>query len=177
MSRQRTIITTIPISSQGEIKHFQVKIPDNAAFITGIETGVRVKQPLKNFIPPTERKERISPPVNPFSNIISEVLVGELKLQSCEEANIFYSAEVKERNEEIQSAEGLRFYKEKSWTHGLKRQLDKITVDGETTILSGIYKDRISEMLKRDIPYEVNIYVWYEMRSSSGSNSQKQILK
>lgn len=177
MSRQRAIITTITISRQGEIKHFQVKIPDNAAFITGIETGVRMKQSLKDFRPPAERKEKIPPPVNPFAIIISEVLVGELKLQSCEEANIFYSADVKERNEEIKSGEGMGFYREKSWTHGLKRQLDKITVDGDTTILSGIYKDRISEMLKRDIPYEVNIYVWYEMRSSSGSSSQKHIMK
>lgn len=175
MTKRQIIATTLSISGQGELKHFQVKIPFSAALIIGVETGVRAKAIIENPRPPVKRAMERKEMENPFSN---EILVGELKLQSCEKANIFYAKEIKVLNEDAGFKIGS--FRENSWTHGMKKELDEVAVDGNTTIISGIYRDRVGEQMKKDIQYEVNVYLWYEgsqepgVRSLENKNKQQQ---
>ena len=41
-------------------------------------------------------------------------------------------------------------------------------VDGDSTIIQGIYKDRLGEQSKADYEYVVNVYVWIEIEEEGG---------
>jgi len=91
-------------------------------------------------------------------------LVGELKLQSCEEANIFYATHLQtDENLGAGDYSQLGQWNAKPFTHQNKTEEDVVVVDGDSTIISGIYKDRIGEMNKVDFEYVVNVYVWIEI--------------
>src|SRR5687767_9514764 len=98
MMKEGVIITKISIKRQGERKHFQVKLPKDTKFIIGVEYGGRMIDHVESDVRPLP----IEPP-KPDGTVGEErsttffkrnQLIGELKLQSCEEANWFYSADV-----------------------------------------------------------------------------------
>ena len=99
-------------------------------------------------------------------------LVGELKLQSCEEANIFYATHLQtDENLGAGDFSQNRFWKASAFTHqSSKCEEDIVIVDGDSTIIQGIYKDRIGEMNKTDVEYMVNVYVWVEIEEEGGKS-------
>lgn len=166
MKKQRCIVKIIPISRQGEVRHFQVRIPENTEIITGVETAVRMKEiialPRQSFALPT-----IAPGVQPP--------VGELKLQSCEEANVFYATNITdpsliENLDKIPTPDAII---ENVWTHGYKRELEEVLIHGNTTMLAGIYKDKLGAMQGRDAAYDVFLYVWYKLKVAIDSKESK----
>lgn len=173
MIKRRIIATKINITKQGEIKFFQVKIPFDAKVIIGIETAMRIRNfinlPTPNlavgldFSPPlpSPSPPPFSPPPNGFER---KSLVGELRLQSCDDSNVFYATNVSDPvvKENMDKAPTVNFITENVWTHGCKRELEEVLVDGNTTILAGIYKDKLGEMLGMAVPYDVFVYVWYK---------------
>ena len=44
-----------------------------------------------------------------------------------------------------------------------KRELEEVLVDGNTTVLAGLYKDKLGAMQNRDVSYDVFLYVWYKL--------------
>ena len=186
MKKNRCIVQIISITRQGEVKHFQVRIPSDAKYLVGIETAVRLKG-IQNFganpiISPSPNGNVSPPLVNPFSNFnnapfsdavpFRSSLVGELKLQSCEEANVFYATNVtdptaQENFDKIPTPSAII---ENVWTHGYKRELEKILVDGNTTVLSGLYKDKLGLSQKRDTSYDVFLYVWYKLKTKTNDH-------
>jgi hypothetical protein len=187
--KEQCVIKQVRISRQGELRVFQIKIPRTAQRIIGIETGIvamkfsdmefagqgYVGQPIqaqRSLV--SDLQKVIAPVPRPIPDFRSaffssfffrtELLIGELKLQSLERANIFYAADVYEISRNIQygdySADG---FIPQAWTHGKKRFEDVVAVNAETTIIEGIFKDRFGERIKRDWPYTVNVYVWYEI--------------
>ena len=96
--------------------------------------------------------------------------IGELKLQSCEEANIFYATHL-QTDENIGAGDFSqnRNWKASAFTHQSKTEEDIVIVDADTTIVQGIYKDRIGEMNKTDVEYIVNVYVWVEIEEGGRS--------
>lgn len=199
MIKRRIIATKISITKQGEIKFFQVKIPFDAKVIIGIETAMRLKTfraaPVPNIPVPGD---------NPYGNIVAfneggspgqsvngftgfgvisppppviatrNSLVGELKLQSSDDSNVFYATNVSDHsvNEGLDKAPSVNFIVENVWTHGYKRKLEKVLVDGNTTVLAGLYKDRLGEMLKSDISYDVFLYLWYKFEKPTDNDNQ-----
>jgi hypothetical protein len=99
-------------------------------------------------------------------------LIGELKLQSLEEANIFYATDIYEHDLNFIFADFsiTRQFIAQAWTHGRERIEDIVKVDRVTTILQGIYKDRLGERQKQDTRYSVNVYVWYEIKDEKDDN-------
>ena len=88
-------------------------------------------------------------------------LIGELKLQSCEEANWFYAVDVYSSDANL----GLGDFSQsgfpvKDYTHGNKRTEEMVKVDADSTIVQGWFLDAIGKSLKVDISYEVKVYVW-----------------
>lgn len=160
---EQVIITPVGITKAGQIKYFQIRLPKNSKQIIGIEIGVR----RITGIPESQLNEQ---------NILVELrntgwltykrntFIGELKLQSCEEANIFYSTD-------IQMDQNLGFgdfsqhpkWQANVFSHQSKTEEDTVVVNGDTTIVQGIYKDHIGEQNKTDLQYIVNVYVWVEM--------------
>jgi len=170
MREEQVIAEVISISKQGEIKNFLVKVPMNANEIIGIETGVRLKGKTGDVIivpPPADKGDApvafpfvAAPPVS-FENSV----VGELKLQSSEKPNVFYGTLVRDAFAEIDFSNpfAVSFFPEKDWTHGYKKEMEKITIDANTTVISGFYKDFLGESLKRDTAYEIFLAVWFKI--------------
>jgi len=156
MIKQRIIVAKISITRKGEVKFFQVKIPFDAKIITGVETGMR----LKNF----------EAPGRPAGYANS--LIGELKLQGSDDSNVFYAANVSDYSisERLDKVPVIDFIDENVWTHGYKRELEQILVDGNTTVLAGIYKDKIGEMLNVNVSYDVFLYMWYKFKAKKNDN-------
>jgi hypothetical protein len=155
MKKYRCIVEAIPITKKGEVKHFQVRIPENAEFISGIETAVRMKS---------------LPSVVGFA-VVSDAprgaIAGELKLQSCEEVNVFYATDAVDQSakENFDKIFTPGAFPENVWTHGYKRELEEVKVDGDTTVLAGLYRDKMGAMQNRDISYDVFLYVWYKLKT------------
>lgn len=174
MRKQRCIVEIIPITRKGEVKYFQVKIPENALCLTGIETAVRIRQAIavrgnSTLIGPENPLSNVSPnasiPVDALSSLRS--LAGELKLQSCEEVNVFYATNILDQNvqENLENIQTPSAIIENVWTHGYKRELEEIRVDGNTTVLAGLYRDKLGAMQNRDVVYDVVLYVWYKLKT------------
>lgn len=163
--KERVIIQVLQISRKGELQHFQVRIPRDAARIIGVETGVRVlSQTELGWVRLLYGKYKWDD--NAFA-FYKTMLMGDVRLQSCEQSNLFYAGEVYEREINLGAGDFTsRQWPVKEWTHGLKREEVMAEASGDTTILQGTYRDRIGEHLNMHVKYEVKIYVWYEREVS-----------
>lgn len=170
MKKRRCTVQIISITRKGELKHFQVRIPENAEAITGIETAVRMKG-IVVFPSSMLSFAVISPPPPDvdFGVIVpaQTPLAGELKLQSCEEANVFYATNVIDPSvqENLSNIPTPSAIVENVWTHGYKRELEEVLVDGNTTVLAGMYRDKMGIIQNRNVSYDVFLYVWYRIKN------------
>lgn len=171
MREEQAIVEVISISKQGEIKNFQVKVPMNASEVTGIQTGVRMKantsagviSPPAPVIPGGVRID--SAFAGGFDSEFRQSVAGELKLQSSEKPNVFYGTLVRDpfAGEDFSNPFLILGFPERDWTHGYKKEMEKITIDANTTVISGFYKDFLGESLKRDTAYEIFLAVWFKI--------------
>lgn len=152
--REQVVITPVSIKKSGEIKYFQIRLPKNSKQIIGIEIGSRgISEKLK--------ATGVLPPWLTFNR---NTFIGEMKLQSCEQANIFYATD-------IQLDENLGFgdfsqnitWQANNFSHQRKTEEETVKVNGDTAIVQGVYKDRIGEQNNIDMQYTVNVYVWVEI--------------
>lgn len=102
-------------------------------------------------------------------------LVGELKLQSCEQANIFYAEHVQN---DTRIGEGdfseKALWKPSVFSHQRKMEEDIVVVDGESTIIQGHFKDRIGEMNQLNHEYMITVYVWVEIENPAEEKGDKK---
>jgi hypothetical protein len=191
MMKEGVIITKISIKRQGERKHFQIKLPKDTKFIIGVEYGGRLIDHSDTvFVTPFLPKSTEGAPSleTGSGTTVSEggavgsggsgssggpvggerstlfkrnQLIGELKLQSCEEANWFYSADVFANDVNLSygdfSQSGFRV---NDFSHGTKRTEEIVKIDVESTIIQGWYLDALGKTKNADIRYEVTVYVW-----------------
>jgi hypothetical protein len=179
MMKEGVIIKTISIKRQGERKHFQIKLPKDTKFIIGVEYGGRLISRTEGTVeapaPKTEAKtdakliEAIYSAVEsgavrdekPKALFKRNQLIGELKLQSCEEANWFYAADVFANDANLNWGDFSQAgFPVNDFTHGNKRTEEIVKVDAESTIINGWYLDALGKTLKLDINYEIKVYVW-----------------
>lgn len=178
MMKEGVIITKISIKRQGERKHFQIKLPKDTKFIIGIEYGGRlisksdaIKFAAAPKAAPTEElpKTEVSESVKVTATIEERSktffkrnqLIGELKLQSSEESNWFYSTDVFGADANLKYGDFSNAgFNVNDYTHGNKRTEEIVKVDAESTIIQGWYLDALGKSQKVDINYEVTIYVW-----------------
>ncbi len=182
MMNEGVIITKITIKRQGERKHFQIKLPNDTKFIIGIEYGGRLisKSDTIKFAAAPKAAPTIAPTAlatalttalttlnaetvagRPRGLFKRNQLVGELKLQSSEESNWFYSTDVFLADANLSYGDFSNAgFKVNDYTHGNKRTEEIVKVDAESTIIQGWYLDALGKLQKVDINYEVTIYVW-----------------
>lgn len=150
--KHQVIITTINITRKGQIHHFQVKLPKTAKQIVAIEVGGHLKSD-KTAIAQTDTTLAFK----------RNTLIGDLKLQSCEKANIFYAANlVQDNNIGYWDFTQTTLWKPTSFTHQSKHFQDVVLVNADSTIIQGIYKDNIGKVKQTDILYQVKVYLWYQ---------------
>ncbi|MGQ0829347.1 MAG: hypothetical protein ACT4ON_13245 [Bacteroidota bacterium] len=92
------------------------------------------------------------------------LIVAELKLQSCEKANIFYATDITADTNIPQGDYSLQgFWQANEFTHKTKAEEEEIEVNADSTILQGVLKDKIGESFNINFDYVVSVYVWVEM--------------
>jgi len=157
MKREGVIITTFTIERIRQIQLFQIKIPSETKNIIGIEMGVRI---LSGFtaIPPALPTWVL--PINFKRNIV----LGELKLQSYESANVFYTGELTLNNNTGNADFTSQFFIPQPFTHEYASNEDETTVSGKTTIVQGVYRDKLADQQEGTYSYKVNVYVWCEVK-------------
>lgn len=176
MMKEGVIIKTISIKRQGERKHFQIRLPKDTKFIIGVEYGGRLisRSDVKIDIPKAVIKAEAATHEAVYTTESGAVrdekpralfkrnqLIGELKLQSCEEANWFYAADVFVNDANLNWGDFSQAgFTVNDFTHGNKRTEEIVKVDAESTIINGWYLDALGKTLKVDINYEIKVYVW-----------------
>lgn len=176
MMKEGVIITKINIKRQGERKHFQIKLPKDTKFIIGVEYGGRLISESKTLADAPKAAIKtdsiILEEVNTVeSGAIKEErtktlfkrnqLIGELKLQSCEEANWFYATDVFVNDANLNWGDFSQAgFPVNDFTHGNKRTEEIVKIDAESTIIQGWYLDAIGKTNAANINYEITIYVW-----------------
>lgn len=173
MIREQVVVTSIRITKPGQVKHFQVKLPKNTTRIIGIEIGGRWIPVVKSdgthpgttpVIEPVIRTEATGVRAESRTPLFKRnLLVGEIKLQSCEEANIFYAADLQgDSNIGYGDFSQNSYWTPTAFTHQAHAFEERVIVDGNSTIIQGVYKDRYGEQTKLTSNYVVNLYVWTE---------------
>jgi hypothetical protein len=195
--KERVIIKQVSITKRGETQYFQIRLPRDAAHIIGIETGIC--RTGKGFSEYVHSRAYAAAPVAavaaaaPASKVPvpvpgpqaghfpvgfrRNILIGELKLQSQEKANVFFSEDVFESDQNIGFADysATRFFSPSQWTHEFKRFEEKVVVNGVTTLIGGYFKDRIGERFKTNLSYTVNVYVWYEVNEEKETKDDDRL--
>lgn len=176
MMQEQVCITQLTISKAGQVKHFQIRLPKTAKKVIGVEIGGRFYKDKRVKAVATTAAASIAiaaigkEPIA-ISGVTSEIkrtpfkrnqLVGELKLQSCEEANVFYAGELR-----IDSNMAYGDYtKSTQWipevfTHQMQTFEDVVITNADSTVINGMYKDNIGIQLNQDVNYLLNVYLWY----------------
>jgi len=90
--------------------------------------------------------------------------VGNVRLQSCENTNVFFSGDVYLSDENVGYGDYsvTAQFPATAATHGCKNEAYLVNTPGKTTILKGIYRDRQPAAGQVPATYTVNVYVWYE---------------
>jgi len=91
-------------------------------------------------------------------------IAGELKLQSMEKENVFFSLEAVAEDVNMNIGDfSLRALADaKQSSHQQKKLEVPISISKETSIINGIYKDVLGEQSGSDKEYIINVYVWIE---------------
>jgi hypothetical protein len=94
------------------------------------------------------------------------ILFGELKLQSCEEANIFYATEIR-NNENLDQGDfsADAFWIPKEHSHQGRSLEEEVSIKGDTTIVQGVFVDKVNEYFDVEGDYIVHVYVWVELET------------
>ncbi len=153
MNKEIVIIKSLLIDSPNQVKVFDIKIPRQAHNIIGVEMSMRWHSGTLPTHPVFNLRDG-------FMKMYRNTLLGELKLQSFERANIFYSQELKLYQNFIHTDFTSRKFSPTPYTHQTHSFEDPIKVDGNITIVQGIYKDQL--LLPMPYSYTVMIYVWIE---------------
>ncbi|MBX3164689.1 MAG: hypothetical protein KF900_09415 [Bacteroidetes bacterium] len=110
--------------------------------------------------PPTE-----TPSDELMKNFQRNELFGELRLQSCDEADIFYTADIKASENNIGEKDFSlnAFWKAFAYTHQTQCFEDEISLNGKNPVITGVYKDKSSG---QNPDYIVNVYLWIERKAA-----------
>ncbi len=171
---QDVIVQKLHISKMGEQHYFQVNVPRLAEKIVGVELGAFFQSQISRG-----EKEQYN-----FLKIKRNKLLGEIKMQTSNQPNFFYAAELVQEDKNIGADDFLKntkrfgqsnrsqpqhnplppepFWKSEQYTHGGRKELDEILIDEERTIY-GCYKDVIGKRDEINYSYTVLLYVWYQI--------------
>lgn len=166
-------IISITVTQSGEVRFFEVKIPRDVTELIGIETTVRVPgaaSSSKSAGQPLAVNDKLMQSIQDPTgagmtavNFGGNLLYGDIQLWSFDKANLFYAGELHETDTNLGYMDFSLPDKFTAWewTHGYKREEDLVKVDGTSTILVGIYRDKTGPLFKILGSYEVKIIIWF----------------
>jgi len=101
----------------------------------------------------------------PYTGFGRNLLLGTIKLQSNDTANVFYSDEIQVFDSNYNYPDWAPAFFQIMPNQTLVENVDEFVVDlsGENTILQGYYVDNALSQRAIATPYNVLIYLWYEV--------------
>lgn len=149
------IVTEIvSVNSIHEIKHFEIRIPDNTNKIIGIEFGVKFHQAVD-----------LSNPTLFDEEFIEQLRIADIRLQGAINQDWFYAGTIKDS---LKQYDALDFYTENSemnlpFEFHAKREKEILTIYPNTTRIKGFVKDCIGAILEQAINYSITICLHLEI--------------
>ena len=164
--KKEAIITTLSITRAYEIKHFQVRIPGDASSICGVAVTVSSKGKTVLTIPDLPKGEVSKAAYNP-SRYNRNLLFGDVLLFSCEEGNCFYTGELHEEDNNVMMGDFTGSTEDMfgQWSHGQRHEADEVIVDGDTTVVMGIYRDKVGKAVSKTDGYNVRVIIWIKTKN------------
>lgn len=172
---QEVIVQKLHISKMGEQHYFQMNVPRLAEKIVGVEIGAFFQSKISR-----REEEQYH-----FLHAKRNILLGEVTLQTSNQPNFFYAAEIVQEDKNIGADDFLKnikrwgqnnrslelpyipvepkpFWKSEQFSHGGRKELDEILINEERSIY-GRYKDVIGKNDGYNYNYTVLLYVWYQI--------------
>jgi hypothetical protein len=152
--QQQVVAYTIPVTREGQMEYFQIRMPHDTARIIGLEYGML----------PDEGQISIPPgnTIDPHFEMRTNEQFGRLTLQVPGCGGIFYQGELtKDKNIHLGEAVGFRNWQPGLWTHGRKRTEVELSLPG-ADFVEGLF----CNMHEDDDLWYVHIYLWIERTAS-----------
>lgn len=175
---EKVYTTRITVKKKAETRYFSIRLPRDAQRIIAVEASVR----LKNQISASE----VNWQQDAWIKLLRNRVMGQLKIQATGLPDVFYAAEIKERDRNtgqgdcskeyynvskvpVAYADGrdygnpVSYWLTEPWTHGGSRLADPVDIEYHNQILTGYYRDEYGKAMKADTEYTVQVYLWYEI--------------
>lgn len=154
--KSQIVTEVITLSGIHEIKHFEIRIPENTSRIVGIEFGVRFSNSVL-----------IDGSIDFDESFIEQFDIADLRLQGASSQTWFYAERIKDS---IKQMDGIDFYTENTEMnipfeyHG-KREIEILNIIPTTTRIKGFIKDVIGGTLQTPTSYSITICLHLELHS------------
>jgi hypothetical protein len=174
--KEKVLIQEVSVTKKGEVKIFRIKLPSDAKTIIGIEKTILDLPPLE-LSGSRGSGDGIGPSagyVIPWLQFQPNFLIGDLRLQSLKNANIFYAGEVRDNDYNVGywNFSLTISFGAAPWTHGYRREEEVVKVNECCGEIRGIFRDRLGAKYNTDIPYTVKIYLWYTSEEECKTEKQ-----
>jgi hypothetical protein len=156
LKRQRVIVQTFMIHHAEQVHHFQIRLPRHTEQVVAIDYDVFFSATIEHKTTP--EKETFYLEWSPKQNNV----IGKLKLQSLEKANLFYNEWLKVTDLNGGLTIGAK-YPIHPYTLLTKIKPKRVSVPQNTTILNGLYEDAILKNTQGIFSYWVKVFVWLEV--------------
>jgi hypothetical protein len=153
MNANEVIVKTLEIVTPHQVNIFDIKIPRQAQYIIGIELSYIWKYGNLPTEPPSDQPYELM-------TFFPSIQLGELKVQSYDQARVFYAEELKACQNFKQTDFTEKGFKPRPFTHQSQRLEEPIKLDGISTLIQAIYKNTLE--LPPPYRYQVNLYVWLQ---------------
>jgi hypothetical protein len=166
MIKEEVILHKLSITKQKEMQNFQINLPGDAKRIIGMELGIVRKQTFTTVSGWLLSLDRYSNTqgitIDPLFEVRRTKVIGDLSLQTLNNANVFFFQEIKEADPNLFWGSVWEIDTSiREWQAGGKRTEMEVDVV-PSTILEGCYRDRWGVIYNLTIHYDVGIYLWIE---------------
>lgn len=152
--KTQIVTETVRLTSAHEIKHFEIRIPDNTYKLVGIEYGVKFHQAVDLSNTNLYDEE-----------FMEQFRIADIRLQGATGQTWFYANTIKESLKPVMEID---FYTENTEMnipfeyHG-KREKEVLDAYPRTTRIKGFIKDCICSILQQAILYSITICLHVEI--------------
>jgi len=163
MIYKQVIINRLVIDRPKQVRMFQVKLPRQTQSVIGVETGIRWINGVPLAPPPEVLPWKLP------TTIQANTYIGDLKLQSTEQGNIFFASDLVLNNNNDYADFTSQYLVPKNYTNQFKTEKDPVMIGGKATVLFGCYKDNLADTILTPFKYIVSVYVWIKLYDNASN--------
>lgn len=152
--KTQIVTEVVSINSINEIKHFEIRIPENTNQLTGIECSVRIEDAVV-----------VNPSLQYDTNFTTQFKIADIRLQGAKQQTWFYADSIKDS---LKPIDNLDFFTENMdmnlpFEYQAKHEKEVLTILPTSTRIKGFIKDVIGATLNQAIQYSITICLHVEL--------------